>query len=62
MGTLYVLLRALDVLLYRHSLGVTAIIITHCILHYANRQHIHITQYKIQHKMRNIDYMFTTQQ
>jgi len=29
------------------------------ILYYANRQHIHITQYKIQYKMRNIHYMFT---
>jgi len=33
------------------------------ILYYANRQHIHITQYKIQYNtMKNIDYMFTTQQ
>ena len=42
--------------------GIIIIIIIVIICYYANRQHIHIIQYKIQYKMRNIDYMFTTQQ
>jgi len=46
---------------HNHFLG-TIIIIIIIILYYANRQHIHVTQYKMQYKMRNNDYMFTTQQ